>query len=185
MARVTLVDPSTHPHLSEPISYVSGARQGRLINVYRMLLNSPSIATAWVDFNNAVRLGSTLDARSRELAIVRVAIVNRTEYIFRAHVPGHAKQAGITDAELDGVFEWRSYEGFSARDRAVLAYVDAMTRDIEVNDEIFDAVRRHFDEAHTVELTVLIGAYNMHSRVGRALKIDLEPAWDLSAAHWK
>jgi 4-carboxymuconolactone decarboxylase len=185
MARVTLVDAETHPQLSEQISYISGARQGRLINVYRMLLNSPSIATAWVDFNNAVRLGSTLDARSRELAIIRVAIVNRTEYIFRAHVPGHAKQAGITDDELDGVFDWQSYEGFSARDRTVLAYVDAMTRDIEVSDEVFDAVRKHFDEGRTVELTVLIGAYNMHSRMGRALKIDLEPSWDLSAARWK
>jgi 4-carboxymuconolactone decarboxylase len=185
MARVTLVDDQTHPHLSEQISYVSGARQGRLINVYRILLNSPSIATAWVDFNNAVRLGSTLDARTRELAIIRVAVVNKTEYIFRAHAPGHSTQAGITKAELEGIFDWPTFEGFSARDRAVLAYVDAMTRNIEVPDDIFKAVRQHFDETATVELTVLVGAYNMHSRVGRALRIDIEPSWDLGAAPWK
>lgn len=185
MARVTLVDEKTHPNFSEQISYVSGARQGRLINVYRVLLNSPSVATAWVDFNNAVRLGSTLDARSRELAIIRVAIVNRAEYIFRAHVPGHAKQAGIIDDELNGIFDWPSFEGFNARDRAVFAYVDAMTRDIEVPDQVFDGIRKHFDEARTVELTVLIGAYNMHARVGRALRIDLEPSWDLKAAPWR
>lgn len=185
MARVTLVDSRTHPHLSETIARISGARQGRLINVYRLLLNSPSIASAWVDFNTAVRLGTGLDARTRELVIVRVAIANRTEYIFRAHVPGYARKAGITDAEIDGLFAWQTCAAFSERDRAVLAYVDAMTRDIEVPDAVFDALKLHYDEARIVEITVLVGAYNMQSRVVRALKIDPEPAWDLTAARWK
>lgn len=185
MARVTLVDPATHPHLSEAISRISGARKGRLINVYRLLLNSPSIASAWVDFNTAVRLGAGLDARTVELAIIRVAILNRTEYIFRAHVPGYARKADITDAEIDGLFAWQTCAAFTGRDRAVLTYVDAMTRDIEVPDAAFDALKPHYDEARIVELTVLVGAYNMHSRVGRALKIDMEPDWDLAAARWK
>ena len=185
MARVPLVDSASHPHLAEAIAHISGARQGRLINVYKLLLNSPPVASAWVDFNSAVRLGSGLDERSCELAIIRVAIVNRAEYVFRAHVPGYAKKAGISEAEIDGLFEWQACATFSERDRAVLAYTDSMTRDIDVPDAIFDALSLHFDEARIVELTVLVGAYNMHSRVGRALKIDIEPGWDLAAARWK
>ena len=185
MARVTLVDERTHPQLADVISRIAGARQGRLINVYRLLLNSPAIASAWVEFNTAVRLSSGLDARTRELAIIRVAIVNRTEYIFRAHVPGYAREAGLTDAQVEGLFEWETSSAFDPRDRAVLAYVDAMTREIEVPDTVFEAVRQHFDEARTVELTVLVGAYNMHSRVVRALRIDPEPAWDMAAARWR
>lgn len=185
MARVTLVDAETHPQLSETIAHIAGKRRGRLINVYRALLNSPSIATAWVEFNNAVRLGAALDARTRELAIVRVAVLNRGEYIFRAHVPGYAKEAGISEAELDGIFDWRSCASFTERDRAVLAYVDAMTRDIEVPDDVFDPLRKHFDEGRIVELTVLVGTYNMHARVGRALEIDLESSWDFDAARWR
>ena len=57
---------------------------------------------------------------------------------------------------------------------AALAFTDAMTRDIRVPDDVFADVRRHFDERQIVELSVLIGAYNMHTRVQEALKLDLE-----------
>ena len=50
----------------------------------------------------------------------------------------------------------------------------AMTRDIEVPDAVFGKLKQHYSDAQIVELTVLIGAYNMHTRVGRALRIDPE-----------
>ena len=50
-----------------------------------------------------------------------------------------------------------------------------MTRDIEVPDVIFAEIKRHFDERQIVELTVLIGSYNMNARVLQALQLDLEP----------
>jgi alkylhydroperoxidase family enzyme len=49
-----------------------------------------------------------------------------------------------------------------------------MTREIGVSDTVFDEVRRHFDDRALLELTVLIGSYNMNARVLRALAIDLE-----------
>ena len=49
-----------------------------------------------------------------------------------------------------------------------------MTLDIDVPDAVFDRLRQHYSNAQVVELTVLIGAYNMHTRVGRALRIDPE-----------
>jgi 4-carboxymuconolactone decarboxylase len=63
---------------------------------------------------------------------------------------------------------------FSAPQRALLAYVDAMTRDIDVPDSVFAEVRNHYSERQTVDLTMLIGAYNMLSRVLKALQIDPE-----------
>jgi 4-carboxymuconolactone decarboxylase len=44
-----------------------------------------------------------------------------------------------------------------------------------VPDEVFAAVERHFDARQIVELTVLIGSYNMNARVMQALRLDLEP----------
>ncbi len=49
-----------------------------------------------------------------------------------------------------------------------------MTRDVEVPDAVFNGMRAHFGERAAVELTVLIAAYNMHTRVLRALDIDPE-----------
>ena len=59
--------------------------------------------------------------------------------------------------------------------RGVLAFADAMTRDVAVPDDVFDALRDHFDERRIVELAILIGTYNMQNRVLAALQIDLEP----------
>ena len=76
--------------------------------------------------------------------------------------------------ESDALGDLRNSKFFDARERAALAYTDAMTRDIEVPDAVFDALRPHFSERQIVELTVLIGIYNMHTRVFRALRIDPE-----------
>ena len=57
----------------------------------------------------------------------------------------------------------------------MLAYADAITREIVVPDDVFDALRSYFSERQIVELTVLTGIYNMHTRVFTALRIDPEP----------
>jgi alkylhydroperoxidase family enzyme len=82
---------------------------------------------------------------------------------------------GLSLPECDALADWQGTAFFSARERAALAYADVMTRDIVVPDEVFAAVARHFDNRQIVELTVLIGTYNMNARVLRALDLDLEP----------
>jgi 4-carboxymuconolactone decarboxylase len=57
----------------------------------------------------------------------------------------------------------------------VLAYADTMTRDVVVPDAVFAEVARHLNAREIVELTVLIGTYNMNARVLQALELDLEP----------
>jgi alkylhydroperoxidase family enzyme len=50
-----------------------------------------------------------------------------------------------------------------------------MTRQVEVPDAVFEALKPHFSQRQIVELTVLIATYNMHTRVLRALEVDPEP----------
>jgi 4-carboxymuconolactone decarboxylase len=54
----------------------------------------------------------------------------------------------------------------------VLAFSSTSTRDVDVPDDVFEALRSHFNERQIVELTVLTGTYNMHTRMCQALKID-------------
>jgi alkylhydroperoxidase family enzyme len=175
MARVPLIEEKEHPELAELIGKIKGARGGRLINIYRLMLNTPALASAWFELNQAVRYGTQIDGQCRELAVIRVAILNNVEYVVRAHGPAYALKEGLTRAQVEALTDWSASNLFTDRQRALLAYVDAMTRDIDVADRIFAEVRKHFSERQTVELTMLIGAYNMLTRFLKALKVDPEP----------
>ncbi|MBI2509121.1 MAG: carboxymuconolactone decarboxylase family protein [Betaproteobacteria bacterium] len=139
-----------------------------------MLLHSPPLAAAWLDFNNAVRYETELDDRTRELIILRVAVLTGCGYVLKIHAGRYAEPAGVTQKEVEALSARDISTLLAPRERALLAYVDAMTRDVEVPDGIFAALREHFDERRIVELTVLIGSYNMHTRVLRALGIEPE-----------
>jgi len=176
MARVSTIEDNTHPELTDLMERIRGARRGRLINVYKLLLHSPALAESWFQHNNAVRWKTALDGRLREMVIIRVGHVLRVPYIVRQHVPKLAIPEGLTLEECDDLRDWEASARFGARDRAVLAYADSMTRDIDVPKVLFENLRPFFDERQIVELTILIGTYNMHARVVCALQIDPEPA---------
>ena len=175
MARVQLLREEDHPELSDLMQKFRAGRRGRLINIYRMLLNSPPLAESWFNHSNAVRWKTTLDGRLREIVIIRMGHLTRCDYVLRQHVPSLALADGLGIEECDALADWRRSRFFDARERAALAYADTMTRDIAVPDDVFAPVRRYFDERQIVELTVLIGTYNMNARVLRALELDLEP----------
>jgi len=175
MARVSLIEEKDHPELADLIGKVRAGRRGALINVYKLLLHSPPLAACWLDLISAARYKTELDGRLREIVIVRVGYLNRTTYVVKQHVPQLTAPEGLTKEECDALADWRDSKFFSERERAALAYANAMTRDVTVPDGVFEALRPHFNERQIVELTVLIGTYNMHTRVFTALQIDPEP----------
>lgn len=174
MARVALIEEKDHPELADLVAKIKGARGGRLINVYRLMLHSPMLANAWFEFNQAVRYSTEIDGQSREIAVIRVAILNNVEYVQRAHGPAYALKEGLTPEQVAAIADWQPSTLFNEQQRALLAYTDAMTKNIDVSDDIFAAIRGYFNERQTVELTMLIGTYNMFTRVLQALKIDPE-----------
>lgn len=150
------------------------AERGKLHNLYRMLLNSPPVAQGWLDFLTAIRQKCTLAARVRELSILRIAVINKADYEFVSHVP-HALKAGMSQQQIDAIALWEPSTLFSDADRAVLAYTDAMTRDVHVPDSVFAPIKQHFNPREVTELTATIAAYNLVSRFLEALEIDPEP----------
>lgn len=145
-------------------------RGGHLTPLDGMLLHSPPFADGWNSLLGAIRGQSTLPPDIRELAVLRVAALNGAEYEWTAHEPV-ARQAGMTDEQLAAVRAGGDEAVLDERQRAVIAYTDAMTMDIAVPDELFARVRAHFDERQVVELTVTVGAYNMVSRFLVALEV--------------
>ena len=172
MARVSLIEEDAHPELADLIARIRGARRGRLINIYKLLLHSPALAESWFAHNNAVRWKTELDGRLRELVIIRIGLISGVDYIVRQHVPALALAEGLTLDECEALKDWQPSDRFGERDRAALAYADVMTREIEVPDSVYAPLEGFFSQRQIVELSILIGTYNMHARVLQALKID-------------
>jgi len=175
MARIPLIEEAEHPELADVIARIKAGRRGGLLNVYKLLLHSPALAQTWFDHNGAVRWKTELSGRLREIVIIRIAHLNGVDYVLAQHVPGLALAEGLTLPECAALADWRATSLFDARERAALAYAEAMTMGTSVPDDVFAEVRRHFNDREIVELSVLIGTYVMHNRVMKALAIDLEP----------
>jgi alkylhydroperoxidase family enzyme len=174
MARVSPVEDSADPAVRELIAKLRGGRGGRLINIYKMLLHSPRLAETWYDHIGGVRWETELDGQTREAVIIRIGYLNRVDYVIAAHVMRLAAPEGLREAQCEALKDWEPSDLFEPRLRAALAFTDAMTREVQVPEAVFDGLKPHFSERQIVELAVLIGAYNMHTRVLAALDIDPE-----------
>lgn len=172
MARVPLIG-EERSDLAPFIERVK-AERGKLINLYRVLMNSPAVAAGWLDFNTVVRYKTSLDAALREMIILRVSLLNGAEYQAKIHGASHALHAGLTADQIAALSQWQDSTLFSPAQRAALAWTDAMTRQIDVPDALHDDLKQHFNDQAVTEITVLAGAYNMHTRVARALRIEPE-----------
>lgn len=162
------VAPGTRPELAELEARIRGTR-GRISPLYEVLLNSAPVASGWEQLFTAIRQKTSVPPLLRELVILRIARLNRASYEFEAHVP-HALEAGLGAARIEQLRR-DELDGFQDIERLVLDYTDAMTRDIEVGDELFERLRARFDATGLVELTATIAGYNMVSRLLVALRI--------------
>jgi alkylhydroperoxidase family enzyme len=175
MARVAYGDENSSPAVRALADQIRKERDGRMLNLYSMLLNAPPVAEGWLALFTAIRQQCTLRGDYRELVILRVALLNGASYEYQVHVP-FALREGVTQAQLDTLDRWQDSTTLTAAQRAVLAYTDAMTRDIHVPDAVFEALRGHFNQREIVELTATIGGYNLVSRFLEALAVDPESA---------
>ncbi|MER1966783.1 carboxymuconolactone decarboxylase family protein [Castellaniella sp. GW247-6E4] len=147
------------------------AERGSVLHLYQMLLHSPAAAEGWLNYLTAIRQRCALDGAIRELVIMRIAHLNRAPYEADQHAP-IALREGLRRDQLDALAGAEiPADRFDARERAVLAYADAMTRSVQVPDGVFEAVRRYFQDRELVELTATIAAYNMVSRFLEALQV--------------
>jgi alkylhydroperoxidase family enzyme len=174
MTRLPLVNADTPGVDAELVRAVKLRRGGELLTLDRLLLHSAPVAQGWNVYMGAIRGACVLDGALRELAILWVARLNRAPYEFAQHAPV-ARREGLSEQKIEALDGWERSDAFTPRERAVLAYTQAMTRDVQVPAATFDALRAWFSDREIVELTATIAAYNMVSRFLEALGVDAEP----------
>jgi len=169
VARIADIEEQDHPELAPLIARIRTER-GKLLDLYKILLHSPAVMEGWLSFFTAIRQKTKLAGRYRELAILRVAILNGADYEYQAHLPFALKE-GATGEQIAALKAWQLSPLFDATERAVLAYTDTMTKQIQVPDALFAEVQTHFDAQDLVELTATIAGYNLVSRFLEAMQV--------------
>jgi AhpD family alkylhydroperoxidase len=107
---------------------------------------------------------SELEESLLELVKMRASQINGCAYCMDMHSKD-ARALGETEQRLYTLSAWRETPFFSERERAALAWTEALTllAQNDVPDEIYDAVKSHFSEKELVDLTlaiVLINGWN-------------------------
>lgn len=110
--------------------------------------------------------GPALDAKLKELVQVRASQINGCAYCLHYHI-ADARKAGETEDRLHLLSAWRESKLYSDRERAALAWTEALTRIAETGtpDEDYAALRAHFAPAEQVQLSLLIGLVNAWNRM--------------------
>jgi alkylhydroperoxidase family enzyme len=168
-----IADPPADPVLRELFDETRRTG-GDVINLHLTIGHAPAIARARRAMARALRFEAVTPRSLRELAIVRTGQIVEGEYELNQHLP-MALAAGLSPQQVGDISHWRTSPHFDARQRAVLAYVDAMAgQGGEVDDDTFAELQRHFSPQEIVELTVTVANYYGTGLITKALRIAVE-----------
>src|SRR6185436_15688454 len=104
---------------------------------------------------------SGLDPTLLELVKLRASLINGCAYCVDMHTKV-ARSFGETEQRLYAVSVWREAPYYSQRERAALAWTEAVTRisSDQVPDDLYELARQHFTEKELVDLTLAVVAIN-------------------------
>ena len=173
--------PEQHPQPQELVDAILDRRGGHLLNLDRALLWSEPLARGWNVYLKNIRTGLPTSRKLRELGICTVALLTGATYEYHHHAPDFL-HAGGTHAELDALNRVLLGDACQAvndpdlgeTERLVVQYAAQMTRRVQVDDAVMQALQSRFTTAEVVELTAAIATYNMVARFLVALQITPE-----------
>ena len=126
---------------------------------------APDALKAMVELSNSVHQGG-LEHSLMELVKIRASQINGCAYCLHMHT-ADARKAGESEERLYLLNAWRESRLYSPRERAALAWTEALTLISETHapDEDYEEALRHFSPEELVKLTLLIGVINTWNRI--------------------
>jgi len=165
----------------QPAALVNAIRArrtgGRLLNLDRMLLHSPTFAEGWNAMFGAIRGQLSVSPKLRELSIMFIGVLNDAPYEWAQHEQVFVEVGGTPEqmtAMRNPDAALVDAERFDEAERATLALTYEITRDIVVTDETMRRIRDILPDAQVVELIGTIAGYNMVSRFVIATGLEVE-----------
>jgi alkylhydroperoxidase family enzyme len=132
----------------------------------------PEMGVGAAALSHAIYEESILPVRERELARMRIALINDCAICQQwRSTPG--ADAELTESDYAHVRDWRSYAGYSERERLAIDYAERFALDHHsLDDEFFRRLRAHYTDAEILDLTVCVGGWLALGRTLHVLGID-------------
>lgn len=144
------------------------------LSVFRIALANPTIAKGVSDLLLALLTNGRLDARLRELVIMRIGWVSGAEYEWTQHWRV-ARRVPMEPDDILGVRDWESHEAYGDVERAVLRATDETLQQGFISDGTWNDLRALIaDDGTLFELVIAIGNWQMFANLLRSLRVPLE-----------
>jgi len=131
---------------------------------------APEGLAKMMELEHYLNTGTGLEASLLELVRLRASLMNGCEYCIHMHT-AELRKSNETAERIAGVGDWRGLEIYTKRERAALAWAEAVTNIQEGHapDAVYDELRAHFSDVETVNLTLVITTINAWNRISIAL----------------
>lgn len=153
----------------------------RPVHLYRAMVNAPGITRAFLALANQIRHRSRLDARLRELVILRVAWITRSAYEWSHHVR-IGRDFGVTDADFGVVMQPETAPAGSAEAAVLRAASEIAEGDGTLAEGTLALLHAHLAEDALTELLLTTSLYVGLARFIRAAGIEVEADYEAELA---
>ena len=134
------------------------------------LVRHPDLTKAYLGFNVYLLFRSTLPARLREVAVLRIAHRRECAYEWAHHVE-MAKAEGLTDADVEAI---RGGDAHDDLDRLIVRATDELEDKSNLTDETWAALGAHLTERQRMDFVFTVGAYGMLAMAFNTFGVQLE-----------
>ena len=144
------------------------------LNIYRMLPHAPKAAPGFLRLGGALLRESELDAKLRELAIIRVGLLSGAGYEVHQH-KRIAARAGVSQEKIDALSQGAEADVYTPLEKLVLRFTDDVVRNVKASDALFQELLVQLSNRQMAELVLTIGFYMMVSRFLENFEVEIEP----------
>jgi alkylhydroperoxidase family enzyme len=152
-------------------------RDGQIFNIFTTLARHPKLLKRWLVFGNHILAKSTLPAREREIAILRMGWLCRAEYEWGHHL-AIGKQAGLSDADIRRIAAGPDAPGLDQFEAVLLRAVDELHADTFISDATWQSLVERYNTEQLLDLVFTAGQYKLVSMALNSLGVQLEEGFE-------
>jgi len=169
-----VIAPLTHDQAAadvQPIFERLTKAFGNMPAFFATMARSPEALTHFMPLYGAVINKGLVEAKYKELAYLKTALINGCEYCFRAH-SASAKKNGVTEEQIKNLAFYQRSAAFDTKEKATLLYAERVTRGASgIREGALHELKKHYSDDQIVELTLAICIANFTNRFNDALMI--------------